>query len=81
MCYIYIICVCIYVSAFKWNIIAQLAGAVEYTDCWGVKPLPMSALDMTLNNLMVWFQWCWSFGEFRAPIHWHCSQVRSGLEW
>ena len=37
--------------------IAQLAGAVEYTNCTsaeGVRPPPsMSVLDMTLNNLMV----------------------------
>ena len=40
--------------------IAQLAGAVEYTDCTsaeGVKPLlPNECPDMTLNNLMVRFQ-------------------------
>ena len=42
-------------------IIAQSAGAVEYTDCFsaeGYDP-PMSVLDMTLNNLMVRF---WSAG-------------------
>ena len=33
-------------------VIAQLTGAVEYTDCFsaeGVRPLPTSVLDMTLN--------------------------------
>ena len=38
---------------------AQSAGGVEYTDCTsaeGLHPPPMSALDMTLNNLMVRFQ-------------------------
>ena len=36
---------------------AQLAGAVEYTNCFSVKdPPPMSVLDMTLSNLMVRFQ-------------------------
>ena len=39
--------------------IAQLAGAVKYTDCSPAgekEPLPpMSVLDMTLNNLMVRF--------------------------
>ena len=39
--------------------LAQLAGAVEYTDCIsakGLPPFPTSLLDMTLNNLMVRFQ-------------------------
>ena len=38
---------------------AQLAGAVEYTDCItaeGYGRPPTSVLDMTLNNLMVRFQ-------------------------
>ena len=38
-------------------------GAVEYTDCTfaaGWDPPPTSVLDMTLNNLMVRFQWYWS---------------------
>ena len=39
--------------------IAQLAGAVEYTDCFSAEgknpPSPTSVLDMTLNNLMVLF--------------------------
>ena len=47
--------------------------------CRGVKPhLPMSVLDMTLNNLMVRFQQCWSFGECGVPLYCHCSQVHSG---
>ena len=37
--------------------IAQLAGAVEYTNCFTAEGLdPMSLQDMTLNNLMVRFQ-------------------------
>ena len=38
---------------------AQLAGAVEYTDCISAEeyPIPrMSILDMTLNHLMVRLQ-------------------------
>ena len=37
---------------------AQSAGAVEYTDCISAKgkTLPMSVLDMTLNNVMVRLQ-------------------------
>ena len=42
---------------------------------------PMSVLEMTLNNLMVRFQRCWSFGEFREPIYCHCFQVHSVPEW
>ena len=36
---------------------------------------------MTRSNLIVRFQWFWSFGECRAPRHCHCSQVHSGPEW
>ena len=43
--------------------------------CRGVRcPPPKSSLDMTLNNLMVRFQWCWSFGECGVPLHCHHSQ-------
>ena len=41
-----------------------------------------SVLDITLSNLMVRFQWCWSFDECGVVIlHCHCSQVHSGPEW
>ena len=33
-----------------------------------------------LIPLMVRFQWCYSFGECKAPLHCHHSQVHSGLE-
>ena len=47
--------------------------------CRGVRPNPLtSALYMTLNNLMVRFQQCWSFGECGIPLHCHRSQVHSG---
>ena len=46
-----------------------------------VRPPLMSVLDMTLNNLMVRFQQCWSFGECGVPLHCHRSQVHSGPEW
>ena len=49
--------------------------------CRGVRPPPTSVLDMTLNNLMVRFQQCWSFGKCGVPLHCHCSQVHSGPEW
>ena len=38
----------------------------------------MSVLDMTLNNLMVKLQYCWSFGECGVFLCCHCSQVHSG---
>ena len=44
-------------------------------------PPPTSVLDMTLNNLMVRFQQCWSFGECGVPLHCHRSQVYFGPEW
>ena len=50
--------------------------------CRGVRPPPLtSVLDMTLNNLMVRFQQCWSFGECRVPLHCHRSLIHSGPEW
>ena len=54
-----------------------LAGAVECTDCVcrGIRLPPMSALDMTLNNLMVRLQLCWSFGEYGVYFHCHHSQA------
>ena len=65
--------------------LAQLAGAVECTNCFsaeeGGKTPPTSVLDMTLNNLMVRFQQCWSFGEYGVPLHCHHSQVHSDPEW
>ena len=48
--------------------------------CRGVRPPLTSVLDMTLNNLMVRFQQCWSFGECGVPLHCHRSQVHSGPE-
>ena len=45
--------------------LAQSAGAAEYID-WIFaegKTSASSVQDMTLNNLMVRFQYCWSFGE------------------
>ena len=49
--------------------------------CRGVRPPLTSVLDMTLNNLMVRFQQCWSFGECGVPLHCHRSQVHSVPEW
>ena len=49
--------------------------------CRGVKPPPTNILDITLNNLMVRFQWCWGFGECGALLHCHCSHVHSVPEW
>ena len=50
--------------------------------CKGVRPHPQtSVLDMTLNNLMVRFKWCWSFEECREPLYSHRSEVHSGPVW
>ena len=50
--------------------------------CREVRPLfPTTVLDMTVNNLMVRFQWCWSFGECEAILHCHHSQVHYGPKW
>ena len=65
-----------------WTHIAQAAGAVEYTDCTsaeGKDPTPpMSDLDVTLNNIMVRFQWCWGFGERGAHPYCHFSHGHPG---
>ena len=45
------------------------------------KNAPTIVLDMTLNNLIVRFQQCWSFGECGVPLYCHCSQVHSGPDW
>ena len=47
-------------SLFTIKLVAQAAGAVEYTDCFSAEGLPSdsekSVLDMTLDNLMVRLQ-------------------------
>ena len=48
--------------------------------CRGVTP-SYECPEMTLNNLMVRFQWCWSFGECGVTLDFHCSQVLPGLKW
>ena len=55
--------------------VAQSTGAVEYTDCFFAEclPLPTIFLDLTLNNLMMSFQQCWSFGECGVSLHCHIS--------
>ena len=73
---------CIFVSD-QLKLIAQSAGAVEYTDYTSANGLvsSTSVLIMTLNNLMVRYQWCWSFGECGVRLHYHCSIFHSGPEW
>ena len=53
---------------FQWRSKTDQIGFV----CWGF---------MTLNNLMVRFLWGRRFGECRAAIPCHCSQVDSGQKW
>ena len=61
---------------------AQSAEDLEYTDSFSaeVYPHPKSVLNMTLNNLMVRFRWCWNFAECRLRIHCNHSQILSGPE-
>ena len=50
---------------------AQLAGAVEYTDCNSAEskdPHSTSVLDMTLNNLMVRFSNAGALGMQSTPL-------------
>ena len=62
--------------------VPQSAWAVEYTDSISAKGTipPTSFPDMTLNNLMVRFQECWSFGKCGEPFHCHHSLVHFGPE-
>ena len=63
---------------------AQSARVLGYTDsifAEGVRLLPTSDLDMTLNNLMVRLLLNWSFGECGVLLHYNYSQVHSSLEW
>ena len=66
------------------GVFARFASVVEYTDCNSAEgktpPQPTRILDMTLNNILAKYQWCWSFREYRALLHCHCSQVHSGPE-
>ena len=43
-------------------------------------PHSTSVLVMTLNNWMVKFQWCWSFGKYRVLLHCHRSRIHSDPE-
>ena len=47
----------------------------------GVRLPQMSILDMTLKNLMMRLQQCWSFRECGIPHYCHHSQVDSSPEW
>ena len=44
------------------------------------KTFPTSTLDMTRNNLMVRFQYCWNFRECGVFLHCYYSLAHSGLE-
>ena len=49
--------------------------------CRGVRPPTNECPDMTLNNLKVRFQQCWTLGECGVPLSCHRSLVLSGPEW
>ena len=62
--------------------LAQLAAAVEYTDCISAEDNDFpstSVLYMTINHRMARLQ-PGRFGEWRVPLHCHCSQVHSDPE-
>ena len=46
----------------------------------GTTPAPTSFLHITLNNLMVRFQSCWSFGECGVALHYHRFHAHSSPE-
>ena len=82
------VCVCVYIYIYIYIYIYLLFSSCPVSwgcrihrlhFCRGGKAPSTSVLDMTLNNLMVRFQWYWSFGECGAPLHCHRSQVHSGF--
>ena len=79
------ITILIFISPFSFSSLCPVGWGYRIHRlllCRGGKtPPPTSVLDMTLNNLMVRFQQCWSLGECRVPLHCHCSQVHSDPEW
>ena len=56
--------------SLKQNFIAYRSSKVSSRpDCiFEIQPL---------NSLMVMFQWCWRFGEYRPRLQVYCSQVHS----
>ena len=64
-----------------WLVRIQSLRLLSRLELWNTPTAPLqrgmtpltSVLDMTLNNLMVKFQWCWGFGICGAPHHWHSS--------
>ena len=49
--------------------------------CRGVRAPLNECPVMILNNLMVRFQLCWSFGQCGVPLHCHYSLAQSGNTW
>ena len=72
-----------FIYTVKWFQVAQSAGAVEYTDCFSADPPPQRvSWYMTLNDLMVRFQQCWSFAEYPfIAIAPRSTLARSGSTW
>ena len=79
--FIYLFVPYIYCVYTRPEVNQYLCFAQSAVFCSGVRPTSRSVLDMTLNNLMVKFQWCWSFGECGVSLHCHHFQVHSGPEW
>ena len=56
---------------------AQSTWTVEYTDYFSaeVSDPPNKCPEYDTKNLMFRFQYLWSFGKCRVPVHYHRSQV------
>ena len=75
-------CLIIFASIQNWICSVGWGCRIHWLHlCSGVRLPQMIVLDMTLNNLMVRFQYCWSFVECGVPLYCHCSLVISDLEW
>ena len=66
---------CIFLKHNKY--IAQLAGAVEYTDCNHPNECLVYDTKHSGNEVLVMLE-CWGMW---STVLCHCSRVHSGLEW
>ena len=74
--------------AFSWGVVAPDKGLPRRLGCRIHRQLlcrlvrpPTCVLVVTLNNLMVRFQQCSSFGGCEVSLHCHRSKIHSGLAW
>ena len=78
------VCVCMYVCMCLTLSLSLYIYIYIYCVRLGLQNIPTASLQrgknptMILNNLMVRFRYCWSFGECRLHLYCHRSQIHSG---